>query len=164
MMLISEELRVMLVEQISTEKYNAGVYMFVSGILQNKGLDNLAKIFMSQHDEEIEHSKMIYKFLTDMNAKINILSVKEVENIGYESIIELANLYLYLEKRTTEELEDIKELILEEKNGVAEEFIRDMIKIQRHELEEALTFLDNAKLCDNDWKFVKIWNDNLEVG
>lgn len=163
--LISENLRQALCQQISEEKYNSNFYMAISAFLLNKGFDGLANQFINQIDEEHEHSKLIFEFLTDMNAKVELKQVDEVKinPDTIKSIIDIATLYLDREKVTTQSLTEEKDIAIENKDSVAEEFLREMINKQRDELKEASTFMDNALLCES-WRDVKVWSDNIEVG
>jgi ferritin len=135
--------------------------MYIAGVLQNKGLDNLAQHFIDQIDEENDHAKLIYDFLVDMNAIISIKPIDEVQ-LNINSINDIATNYLQREQATTKDLEDIKQLAIQESNGVAEEFLRQMIDRQRNELKEASTFVDNAELCV-DWRDTKKWNDSIDI-
>lgn len=160
--LIKEDLRQGLCEQISHERYNAGLYMYIGGFLRNKGLDKLASHFVGQVDEENGHAKQIFDFLTDLNAKVDVRVVEEVF-APHNTIMDVAKLYLEREINTTESLNELKQLSIQLNDGVSEEFLRMMINQQRNELVEASTFMDNAELCGDDWYKVKVWNDSLEV-
>jgi ferritin len=137
--------------------------MFIAGFLQNKGLNNLASKFEGQWQEEINHSKQIYDFLVDMNAPISMIEVQSPD-FYIESIQSIARAYLDREILTTTSLNEIKKICIEESDAVAEEFLRDMIKQQRAEYEEALDFLDKAELTQNNWMNVFIWDLALKEG
>ena len=158
--LISENLRIALCEKYAGEILNAQNYIYIAAFLKNKGLDKLAGIFEGQHAEEISHSKLIYEFLTDMNAAFEVYEGEGV-NFPINTIMDIAEKYLEREEITTENLNDIKQLCIEERNGVAEEFLRQMVNRQRSELAETSNFYDNAELCSGDWYRVKVWNDTL---
>ena len=155
--LISDELCSALCEQIGHEKYNANLYLVIAGFLKNKGLDNLGKHFEGQHDEETEHSKMIYGLLTDMNAPVAIPEISSPSNT-FSSINEIADLYLSREVVTTNSLDAIKKLAIEQDNPVVEEFMREMITKQLVEYAEASDFMDKAMLTGNDWWKVMVWD------
>lgn len=159
--LISDNLIEVLCEQLGHEKYNANLYLFVSGYLKNKGLNNLGKFFEDQHDEETEHSKMIFKILTDLNGPVKIPEILGVD-IPINTIQDVAKLFLDREIITTTSLDEIKKLAIDENNPVVEEFMRKMIKLQRKEYEEALDFMDKAEITGGDWKFVLMWDLGLE--
>jgi ferritin len=155
--LISDELNAVLSEQIGHEKFNSHLYLFIAGFLRNKGFNNIAAHFEEQHEEEFHHSKMIYDMLVDLNSPVMIPEISEV-NIQFNSILDIANVYLEREIETTKSLDEIKRLAIEEDCPVIEEAMRDMIKLQRAEYEEATTFMDNAELTGGDWWKIKLWD------
>lgn len=158
--LISEQLCKALCVQLSHERYNAGLYLYVASFLQNKGLDGLGKIFLEHWEEENSHAKQIQEFLVDMSAPVHMLQIEEV-NEPIDTIFDIAELYLSAEKETTEKLNMIKEIAVEEGNCVAEEFLRKMIRQQRDEYKESLNFYDNAELTGGDWWKCKVWSDSI---
>jgi ferritin len=159
--LISDSLNSAICEQISHEQYNSSLYLYVCGFLKNKGFDNLAKHFETQWQEEIGHSKVFFDLLTDLNSPIIIPQVDEI-SIPLSSISDVANTYLNREVLTTNSINEIKKLSIGDDNPVVEERMREMIKLQQNEYEEATTFLDNATLCGDDWWKVKVWNDSIK--
>jgi ferritin len=158
--LISDNLNSAICEQISHEQYNSSLYLYICGFLKNKGLDNLAKHFETQWKEESEHSKVFFDLLTDLNSPVIIPQVDEI-SIPLNTILDIGNTYLNREILTTTSINEIKKLAISEDNPVVEERMREMVKLQQNEYEEATTFLDNASLCGDDWWKVKVWNDSL---
>jgi len=158
--LISDNLRTAICEQIAHEKHNSNLYMYMCGFLRNKGLDNLAKEFEHQHQEEFEHSIDFFNLLTDMNADVSIPEIDEI-NVKFNTIVELAEAYLNQEILTTTSINQIKKLAIDEDNPVVEEYMREMIRKQLVEYAEATSFLDNALLCGDDWWKCKAWNDSI---
>ena len=155
--LINDNLVEALQNQLGHEKYNANLYLFLAGGLKNKGFDNLAAKFLTQHEEETEHSLIIFNLLTDLNAPIIIPDIDAV-NLSLISIVEIAQRYLDREILTTQSLGEIRNLAMDEGNFVVEERMREMIKLQQNEYEEATTFMDKAELCGNDWFKVMLWD------
>jgi ferritin len=159
--LISDNLNSALVEQIGHEKYNSSLYLFIAGFLKNKGFNNIASHFEEQHKEEFDHSKMIYDLLTDLNSPIMVPEINEV-NIPFNSIIDIAIAYLQREIDTTNSLNEIKHLAIDEDNPVVEEYMRKMLVIQQNEYAEATDFLDKAQLTGGNWMNVLIWDIGLK--
>jgi ferritin len=155
--LISEDLTSALYEQWVHERENAHIYLFIAGDLKNRGFDHLASHFEGQHEEEIGHSKIIYDLLTDLNTPVKLMGISEVE-LQINSILDIASAYLEREIGTTESLDSIKLKAIEEANPVIEERMREMIKLQQNEYEEANTFNDHAELCGSDWFKVMLWD------
>lgn len=160
MILINDTLKRALCEQMAHEKYNANLYLFISGFLKNKGFDNLAKHFLEQHEEETGHSLEFFNLLTDLNASLFLPGIDEI-NINFETIVDIADAYLNREILTTTSINEIKKLAIDDDNPVVEEKMREMISKQQKEYEEATTFQDNALLCGEDWYKVFLWDKSL---
>jgi ferritin len=158
--LLSIDLNNVLCEQIAQERYNAGAYMKIAGILEQKGLNKLAKHFIGQVEEENGHAKQIYDYIVDLNGFINVQTVSPVVS-DLSDILEIANLYMNTEIETTNSLKEIANLAMDENDLVTWDFMMEMLKQQRTEYAEATTFLDNAELCGSDWYKVKVWNDSI---
>ncbi len=162
MELISDIVKSSLVEQLSSEKTNGSLYLYMANFLHGKGLSNLAKMFESQHDEEQRHSLQIYKLLTDLGVVFEIPPI-EGFNIPLNSIGDIANLFLQREIETTESLKEIRNLAAEQGEGgcpIVEMAMMDMLKQQQHEIEEATTFLDKASILTEWWQ-VSLWDMSL---
>lgn len=162
--LISEGLLAALENQMGHEMTNAHIYIFLAGFLNSKGLDKLAKMFESQYEEELGHFKLIYSLVTDLGLTPSIAEIDEVslQSLGMsDSILSVADKFFEREFLTTSNLGELMLLAVEESNFVVEEFLREMIKKQQHEYEEATDFCDKAKLCGENWMNVLIWNNTL---
>ncbi|MFZ2992520.1 MAG: ferritin-like domain-containing protein [Microgenomates group bacterium] len=159
--IISENLVQAIIGQMREEKINAHVYLFISGFLKGKGLDNLASIFENQYKEENEHFHKFFDILTDFNVVPNIPDIPNVQ-FDFTSIVDIANKFLERELLTTESITEIRDLSIDESYPIAEEFLRDMISLQRLEYEEALTMVDKAELCGSNWMNVFIWDLGLK--
>lgn len=151
MTLIDESLKSALCEQIGHEFYNANLYLYFCAFLRNKGLDNLAKKFEGQHEEETGHGKEIVSLLTDLNTDVFIPEIEEI-NIQIISIVGLAQAYLDREILTTTSLGEILKLAIQNNNYVVEQKMREMIAKQQKEYEEATSFLDKASLLPEWWQ------------
>jgi len=151
MVLINESLRGAICEQISHELYNANLYLYMCAFLKNKGLDNLAKHFEGQHEEETGHAKEFLNLLTDLNADVIIPEIDGIQML-FDNILDLANTYLVREILTTTSIDEIKKLAILDNNPVVEEKMREMIAKQQKEYEEATTFLDRATLMPEWWQ------------
>lgn len=151
--LISDALKESLIGQLSHEKQNANIYLSIASFLNGKGLSNLAKKFEEQHSEETEHSLIIYNLLSDLGIVFNVPEVSEFI-ISITSPVSLGELYLSREFETTTSLAEIKNLAMDDNNPVVEERIREMIKLQQAEYEEATSLLDTLQLLNEWWQVV----------
>jgi len=160
MPLISDELREALNSQWSEEVYNSHLYLFVYAYLKNKGFDNIASHFKGQHGEEQTHAQMILDLLTDLNADFDSPAIEPCR-MSFNSILDVASAYIEREIGTTTSLNEIKQMAIDENNPVIEERMREMIKLQQHEYEEATGFMDKAQILGGDWKATLLWDAAL---
>jgi ferritin len=159
--LISENLLSSLWEQVGAEKENANIYLYIGMFLKNKGLNNLGEFFFKQHEEETEHSLIICNLIADLGANFEMVEIDGF-NSQFGSIIEIAQLFLEREIQTTESLDAIKKLAIDENCPVAEERFRQMLILQQQEYAEATDFMDKAELCIGDWSKVLLWDLSLK--
>lgn len=159
--MISDSVANALQEQIGEERYNSSLYLSMFSYLSNKGLPNLAEIFMEHHNEETEHSIMISVFLSHMGFLYNIPSVGEVIS-AFSSAEEVGKLFVEREIATTKSLASIKDIAIDESDSVSEEFLRHMISLQTQEYEESGDFLARATAIGDDEKILMLWD--LEIG
>ena len=158
--IISEALAEVLTAQWNHEITNSHIYLGMMTFLKGKGLENIAKLFEHQYEEEQSHAKMIVDFLTDVGAPFFPPSIPAC-NTKFNGIDDLARLYLDRELLTTKSLNEIKIMAIEEESPVLEEFLRKMISMQQVEYGEATTFLDKAEVIGADWKFAVIFDAGL---
>lgn len=160
MPLISDSLKDSLVEQIAEEKKNANIYLSIASYLNGKGLSNLAKKFLEQHNEETGHSLTLYNLLSDLSVVFVVPQIETYDISSIDNIVSLAELYLEREYQTTESLGEIKKQASDEDNHVVEERIREMIELQQLEYAESTEFLDRANLLKEWWQ-VALWDSSL---
>jgi ferritin len=158
--LIDTELMNAIQGQIGHELYNSHIYLYVAGDLKNRGLDNIADIFIEQYKEEQGHAKIFFDLLTDLSIPVIIPSIESCEML-ITSISDIAQLYLDREILTTESLDEIKHMAIDNSNPVVEERLRSMILIQQKEYEEATGFMDKSQLFKEWWQ-VGLWNEALK--
>lgn len=163
-LLISETLVDSFQNQMSHEIKNAHIYLFLSGYLNSKGMNKIAGFFSSQYQEELNHFKGIFDFLTELDVVPSITDIEDTNamTVGIsDTIASVAEKFMEREILTTQNLGEILSLTIEEENFVAEQFIRGMIQKQQHEYAEATEFSDKAQICGNNWMNVLIWNNSF---
>jgi len=154
--IISESLKTAIHDQIGHELLNSHIYLYISAFLKNMGLDNLGGIFEGQYKEEQEHANLFIKILTDLNTPVIIPSIEPV-SISFGNIEDIAQAYLDREILTTENIDELKDLAIDESNSIVEEFLRSMIVRQQAEMDEAFSFRDKAKMMKEWWQ-VALWD------
>jgi ferritin len=157
---VSEELREMLLDQWVEEKLNANIYTHFGAWLKNKGLDNIGNFFIEGSTEEEGHAKQLVKLMTDLNIDFLAKGIPEFE-YGEINCSRIGELFFARESQTTESLNEIKKVAIEEDCSIVEEYMRKMIRQQRAEMEEANTFMDRVNLAGGDMKTILLWDLSL---
>jgi len=160
--LISEGLRDALVEQVSQEFYNSNFYLRLAVFLENKGMPNHAKLYRSAHHEEHEHAIHIVNLLSDLNVIFDFPSIDGCSHV-FGSFLDVATAGYEREYETTQSLIALKNMAIEEDNGIVEESIRGLIAKQQWEMAEASEILDKAKVIGSDWKAAVLLDSSFEM-
>ena len=164
-MKISEDLYNALLNQWVEEKENSHTYLYIGAYLKNKGLDKMGKFFFDASLEEDGHAQSILNLLTDLNLEFVPRTVLE-QVFDCSRISVVADKFLQREMQTTQSLQEIKEIAMNDSpsgfDAVIEEHIRKMISNQQGELEEALSFKDKSELFTEWWQ-VALWDLEIEV-
>lgn len=159
-MMWTEEIREALLSQWRHEVENAHFYLSVESFLNQKGFENIAKIFSHQYEEELSHSRMIIDLMNDLDIPVSLPSIQQF-SLGEVNISQIGDMYLQREYDTTMSLEEIVRLAQRDECGIIEQFMRDMVEKQRVEMDESLTFKDKANIMGDDWKTVLLWDASL---
>jgi len=160
--LISDVLRDALVEQISQELYNSHFYLRLAVFLENKGMPNHGKLYRSAYQEERGHAIHIVNLLSDMNIIFDFPYIDGCAH-PFESFLDVAEAGYEREDETTKSLIAIKNLAIEEDNGIVEESIRKLISDQQKEMVEASEILDKARVIGSDWKSAVLLDASFEM-
>lgn len=139
-MLISERLNDAINVQIGEELGNSSQYLAIANYFSSECLFGLAKIFMKQSEEEREHALRFIKFLQDTGARVVIPAVAAPRN-EFRSAEDAAKLALEFEMRTTDQVNALVTLAMEEKNHIAVNSLQWFVSEQLEEVASAETRL-----------------------
>ncbi len=139
-MLISERLNAAINVQIGEELGNSSQYLAIANYFSSECLFGLAKIFMKQSEEERDHALRFIKFLQDTGGKVVIPAVAAPRN-EFRSAEDAARLALDFEMRTTDQVNELVTLAMEEKNHIAVNALQWFVSEQLEEVASAETRL-----------------------
>ena len=157
-MILNENVVDSLLEQWVEEKENSHTYLYIGSWMKNKGLDNLGRYFIDASKEEDDHASSIMNLLTDLNIPFE---PRPIENMSFpiSSISDVAKKFMDRETQTTESLQEIKMICVEEEgmSSIVEEHVRRMITQQQSEMNECISFMDKSLML-NEWWQVALWD------
>lgn len=149
---LSEKIECMLIDQISNELYNHNLYKTFAIFFQNEGLTDLYKYYNARATEEYNHHQWIVDYLGQKNIDFTYPCVSEVKE-DYKDVIDILNLTLKVELKTTERIHDIVNAAIEEKDWATFNWLNSNGKLVKEQIEEealSQAVLDIATL-DDSW-------------
>lgn len=146
-MRLSENLNNILNKQVTHELRNANIYLQIASYFENFQLNNIAKYFYEQSNQEKEHADKFVKYINSRTGGNVVIQNVEIPNLNIgDSITNVGNIYITTEEETTEAIEKIMELVLNEKSFIDLEFIQTMLKEQMEEEDTANKFAFNLNM------------------
>lgn len=159
---ISEESLRLLNEQLKHEILNSQKYRYIGSYLKRIGLDNIGEYFLSQMNDELNHAKLITDYINDRDEKVISYPIPSGV-VDFNSLTEIADVYLQTEQQTTMKLSVIANQALSEGDHILFEFMLTLQKEQREEESSALSYKNKADMADNDMKTYLIWDANFKL-
>ena len=129
---LSEEIEILLNEQIKTEATSSAIYLAMSSYCNGNGFDNSAGYLEKQSNEERAHMMKIFKYVNDLGGRAispEIINVPQ-EFDSFRGVFELA---LQQEIKVTSQLNRIADQCLRLKDFTTFEFIQWFLKEQVEE-------------------------------
>lgn len=144
-MKLSQELNEALNMQIIHELKNSNIYSQIESFFEDLQLKNLANYFKNNSQHEKEHANKFIEYLNSRTGgKVSIGEIDGVVEIN--TIEDIANLYVQTEESTTESIEDIYDLVFEQKSYMDLGFIQSMLNEQVEEEDVANEFALKIKM------------------
>ena len=148
-MKLSESLNSALNEQVLHELRNQNIYLQIASFFEDLQLRNLAEYFYEQSNHEKSHADKFIKYINSRTG--GKVSIGEVDhpNLNLSSKEDVADVYVSTEEGTTESIEEIMDLVLEDKSYIDMSFIQDMLQEQVEEEDAASEFALKLKMCND---------------
>lgn len=129
---LSEEIEVLLNEQIKTEAYSSAVYLAMASYCDRNGFDNSAGYLQKQSNEEREHMLKIFNYVNDLGGRAISPEVVNVpqEFESFKGVFELA---LQQEIKVTNQINRLADQCLKYKDFATFEFLQWFLKEQIEE-------------------------------
>lgn len=159
-MKLSESLNAALNQQILHELKNQNIYLQLASYFEDLQLKNLANYFKKQSEDEYGHAKKFIQYINDRTGGKVTIGEVDSPNLTVSSIEDVGNIYITTEESTTESIEAIMELVLDEKSYIDMGFIQEMLDEQVSEEDEANEFALKLKIV----KDLVLFDAIFEVG
>jgi ferritin len=129
---LSEEVELLLNEQIKTEAYSSAVYLSMASYCNRNGFDYSAGYLEKQSNEERGHMLKIFKYINDLGGRAispDIINVPQ----DFESFRTVFELALQQEIKVTSQLNRLADQCMRLKDYTTFEFIQWFLKEQIEE-------------------------------
>ena len=155
-MLINDKINAAFNAQVGHELANSNQYVAVAAWFDGESLKGLAKLFYKQAEEERAHAMKFVEFILDAGGKVEIPAIPAAQNT-FASAEAAAQLALDAEVRTTNQINDLMTLAIDEKNYAAQNFLQWFVNEQVEEVSSAQTNLDVIKKAGSNVLMVEAY-------
>ncbi|MDR0632463.1 MAG: ferritin [Holosporaceae bacterium] len=128
-------------KQISEEFGSSFLYMAMSAVLKDMGLDGCASWMMLQSKEKYQHAMKILEHIQERNAKVKLLPIA-APGQAWRAPLHIFEEMLRHEQKVSTLIDSIYELSVSEKDYVTQNFISCFVK-EQSEKEAAVSNLLN---------------------
>jgi len=138
-MKLSQNLNDALNQQILIELQNQNKYMQIQSLFEDMQLKHLADFFKNQSAGENDHANLFMNHINDRNG--GKVTIDEINSpmINFSDINSIADFYVLTEQQTTESIESLYDLALEEKSYIDLPFLQKMLDEQVEEEDTSQT-------------------------
>lgn len=144
-MKLSQNLNDALNQQILVELGNQNKYMQIQSYFEDLQLKKLAEYFKKQADGEHDHANLFMGYINDRNGgKVTVGEVDEPKK-DFIDVSNVADFYVLTEQQTTDSIESLYDLALEEKSYIDLDFLQTMLKEQVEEEDSSQKLSLNLK-------------------
>jgi ferritin len=132
-MLISEKLTKAMNDQIGSELGASNQYLMIATYFDSESLPELADFFYRQSDEERFHAMKIVHYVTEAGGTVEIPSIGKPPT-DISSAEEAARMALDWEVEVTNQINNLMNIAIEEKDHIAQSFLRWFVDEQLEEV------------------------------
>ena len=132
-MLISERLASAMNDQVGAELGASNQYINIATYFASETLPELADFFYRQADEERMHAMKFVHYIVEAGGKVAVPAIAE-PTAAIESAEHAAKLSLEWELEVTSQINNLMNMAIEEKDHIAQDFLRWFVNEQLEEV------------------------------
>lgn len=143
-MLISKALNASLNQQVGNELHASNQYVQIAAYFDAEGLPMLAKHYFTQAAEERDHAMRFVRLILDGGGELRTPAVP-APTTGFKSSLAAVQLALDSEIKVTNQINDIVDLAIKERNHIIKTGLDWFVNEQREEVTSADTLVRMVK-------------------
>ncbi|GAB4202148.1 MAG: non-heme ferritin [Bacteroidia bacterium] len=136
-------------KQVSLEAESSHIYLAMASWAERNGFQGIANFLYQHSDEERIHMLKLIKFINEREGNAVIPSIQQPQ-ANYKSISEIFQMILEHEIYVTNEINQLVEITLKEKDFTTHHFLQWYVSEQLEEEALARQLNDKLKLIGND--------------
>lgn len=136
-------------QQVEAEASASQVYLAMASWAETKGLEGVSEFLYAHSDEERMHMLKLIRFINERGGAAKIPALTEPKH-DYKDLHELFEMLLQHEIEVSEQINQIVDLTLKEKDYTTHNFLQWYVAEQIEEERLARTILDKLKLIGDD--------------
>jgi ferritin len=153
-MLIKKDLEVAINAQVGREFGASLQYVNIATYFDGEDLPQLAAFFYRQADEEHMHAMKFVKYIVEAGGHVRIPMVEAPKN-EFSSAEEAVKLSLDWELEVTRQINNLMEIAIDQKDHIAQEFLRWFVNEQLEEVSTMQTLLRTVQRAGNNLLMVE---------
>ena len=143
-MLISENLEKAINTQVGNE-FGAGLeYLQIASYFESEDMLKFSQIFFDQADEERFHAMKLLRYVLDAGGQVDIPAIGKPRK-DFNSPADAVQTALDWEIKVTNQINNLMSIAVEEKDYIAQEFLRWFVNEQLEEISKMSTILNIIK-------------------
>lgn len=147
--MISETIQNGLNMQIELEAYSSQYYLAMASWAEIQGLEGTSKFLYHHSDEERQHMLKLFHYINDRGGHAIVPELKQPP-LRFETIQEVFERILEHETHVSEEINNLVDVCLREKDYTTSNYLQWYVSEQIEEEKLARQILDKLKLIGND--------------
>lgn len=140
-MLISSKLEEAMNQQIGNEFGASLQYVSIASYFDSQDLEELASFFFRQSDEERDHAMRFVDYILDTGGQVKIPAIAKTR-YEFESAEDAVQAALDWELEVTQQINNLMDIAIEEKDYMGQDFLRWFVTEQREEVSTMDTLLN----------------------
>lgn len=153
-MLIGEQLNKAMNVQIGSELGASNQYIKIASYFEEEQLVELASFFFRQSDEERMHAMKFVRYILDAGGTVDIPEIAATPK-QIASAEEAVQMALDWEMEVTRQINDLMDLAIEEKDHIAQNFLRWFVDEQLEEVSTMDELLGVVRRAGDQLLFVE---------
>ena len=143
-MLISKKLLEAINQQIGNEFGASLEYLQIASYFDSEDMLKLAQIFFDQAEEERVHAMKLLHYVLDTGGEVSIPAIP-APIVKFDSPVHAVKTALDWEETVTKQINNLMDIAVDEKDYIAQEFLRWFVNEQLEEIAKMSTILNIVK-------------------